>query len=173
MYKIVLVGLGVGMFLAALAPASAVDRPIRHHPRYEGHSIYAPPTPIYEGRSAFALADPVTIAPYGHRLCDNQPDRIGKGHPPLAPGVLRSRATAVEARQWETARQSEARSRRDFLRARADAPRRNCRPMRQCICGRLTQLLRARHGSRERFEDSLGLTLPLTVGCYTKVRGER
>ena len=67
MYKIVLVGLGVGMFLAALAPASAVDRPMRHHPRYEGHSIYAPPTPIYEGRSAFALADPVTIAPYGHR----------------------------------------------------------------------------------------------------------
>jgi hypothetical protein len=67
MYKIALVGLGVGMFLAALAPASAVDRPMRHHPRYEGHSIYAPPTPIYEGRSAFALADPVTIAPYGHR----------------------------------------------------------------------------------------------------------
>ena len=67
MYKIVLVGLGVGMFLAALAPASAVDRPMRHHPRYEGRSIYAPPTPIYEGRSAFALADPVTIAPYGHR----------------------------------------------------------------------------------------------------------
>ena len=62
MYKIVLVGLGVGMFLAALASASAVDRPMRHHPRYEGHSIYAPPTPIYEGRSAFAPADPVTIA---------------------------------------------------------------------------------------------------------------
>jgi hypothetical protein len=56
MYKIVLVGLGVGMFLAALAPASAVD-----------NSIYAPPSPIYEGRSAFAPADPVTIAPYGHR----------------------------------------------------------------------------------------------------------
>ena len=76
MYKIVLAGLGVGMFLAALAPASAVDRPMRHHPRYEGHSIYAPPTPIYEGRSAFAPADPVTIRSTAGGSCFVTPSPI-------------------------------------------------------------------------------------------------
>jgi hypothetical protein len=83
MYKIALVGLGVGMFLAALAPASAVDRPTRHHPRYEGRSIYAPPPPVYEGRSAFAPAAPITMAPYGHRgggcFVTNSPIESEKG----------------------------------------------------------------------------------------------
>jgi hypothetical protein len=65
MYKITLVGLGVGMFLAALAPASAVDRSTRHHPRYQGQSVYAPFSPVYEGRSAFTPAAPVVTAPYG------------------------------------------------------------------------------------------------------------
>jgi hypothetical protein len=77
MYKITLVGLGVGMFLAALAPASAVDRPTRHHPRYEGQSIYAPSSPVYEGRSAFTPA-----APSGARegcLVPNNPREEVKG----------------------------------------------------------------------------------------------
>jgi hypothetical protein len=48
-------GLGVGMFLAAFA-ANAIDRPT--------HSRYAPPPPVYEGRSV-APAAPPTMAPYG------------------------------------------------------------------------------------------------------------
>ncbi len=83
MYKIALVGLSVGIFLAALAPASAVDRPTRHHPRYEGHSIYASPSPVYEGRSVFAPAAPVLMAPYGDRgggcLVSTSPQEAVKG----------------------------------------------------------------------------------------------
>lgn len=67
MHKIVLVSFGVGVFLAALAPANAVERATRHHPRYEGRSLYAPPPTVYEGRSAFAPALPTATAPYGHR----------------------------------------------------------------------------------------------------------
>ncbi len=53
MYKIALVGFGVGILLAALAPANAIERAPLHHPRYEGRSVYVPPPPVYEGRSAF------------------------------------------------------------------------------------------------------------------------
>jgi hypothetical protein len=42
MYKIALAGLSAGMFLAALMPATAVAKPTRHHPLYEGRSSYAP-----------------------------------------------------------------------------------------------------------------------------------
>ncbi len=67
MHKIALAGFGIGMFLAALAPANAVER--RHHPRYEGRSVYVTPALVNEGRSAFALAPaaPVTVVPYGPR----------------------------------------------------------------------------------------------------------
>lgn len=73
-YKIALAGLGVGAFLAALAPANAVERR-HHHPRYEGRSVTMP-APLYEGRSAFALAPPVMAVPHGPRggcLLPNNP----------------------------------------------------------------------------------------------------
>lgn len=67
MYKIILVVFGVGVFLAALAPANAVERAPRPHPRYERHSVYALPPPVYEGRSAFAPTRPMAAALYGYR----------------------------------------------------------------------------------------------------------
>jgi hypothetical protein len=80
MHKIALIGFGVGVFLAALAPANAVER--RHHPRYEGRSVYATPAPVYEGRSAFVAA-PVTAVPYNPRgggcLLSNTPTEDVKG----------------------------------------------------------------------------------------------
>ena len=80
MYKIALAALGVGVFLAALAPANAVER--RHHPRYEGRSVYVTPAPVYEGRSAFAIAPPVMAVPYDPRggcLLPNNPTEEVKG----------------------------------------------------------------------------------------------
>jgi hypothetical protein len=77
MYKIALVSLGAGIFLAALAPAHAVER--RHYPRYEGRSVYVTPAPIHEGRSAAAPATPM---PYGRRggcLLANNPIEAAKG----------------------------------------------------------------------------------------------
>jgi hypothetical protein len=80
MHKIALAGFGVGVFLAALAPTNAVER--RHHPRYEGRSVYTMPGPVYEGRSAFALAPPVMAVPHGPRggcLLANYPAEVVKG----------------------------------------------------------------------------------------------
>lgn len=58
MYKIASIGLGVGMFLATLAPAYAVEK--RPHPRYEGRTVY-------EGRSVYAPAPLMTMTPYRYR----------------------------------------------------------------------------------------------------------
>jgi hypothetical protein len=73
MHKIALAGFGVGVLLAALAPANAVER---HHPRYEGRSVYTMPAPVYEGRSA------VMAVPHGARggcLLPNNPTEETKG----------------------------------------------------------------------------------------------
>lgn len=58
MHKIALVGFG--MLLVALASAHAAQA------RHEGRSRYAPPPPVYEGRSVY-VAPPVTMAPYVER----------------------------------------------------------------------------------------------------------
>jgi hypothetical protein len=82
MYKITLVGLSVGMFLAALAPANAVDRPTQYYSGYEGQSVYAPFSPVYEGRSGFTPAAPVATVPYGQLggcLAANNPQEAVKG----------------------------------------------------------------------------------------------
>jgi hypothetical protein len=77
MYKIALAGLSAGMFLAALAPATAVAKPTRHHPLYEGRSSYAP---VYEDRSSSA---PAITVPYSDRVggCfeTNSPTEAVKG----------------------------------------------------------------------------------------------
>lgn len=67
MYKIISVGFCVSVFLAALAPANAVESAPRPNPRYERHSVYAPPPPVYEGRSASAPTLPMAAAPYAYR----------------------------------------------------------------------------------------------------------
>lgn len=79
MHKIALAGFGVCVLLAAVAPANAFER---HHPRYEGRSVYTMPAPVYEGRSAFALAPPVIAVPHGARggcLLPNNPTEETKG----------------------------------------------------------------------------------------------
>jgi hypothetical protein len=74
-------GLGVGMFLAAFA-ANAIERPT--------YPEYAPPPPVYEGRSV-APAAPLTMVPYGQWeggcFFDKQRKRSFALHTPLVSGM--------------------------------------------------------------------------------------